>query len=135
MEAGRPWKGFIKASGEKPKLDKNVLKQVWQYAKSYRDGIVGSLIAILLGSVLRLITPLFLRQIIDRAIPEADLTLLIWLLIGLLITPVVGGFLQVIERNFSARVGEGIIYDLRMALFEHFQRILCGSLRIHHLVR
>jgi len=36
---------------------------------------------------------------------------------------VVGGFLQVIERNFSARVGEGIIYDLRMALFEHFQRM------------
>ena len=121
MSSRQPWKGFMKAGDERPTINRDVLKRVGQYAKPYRGAIFGSLVAILASSVLSLIIPLILRQVIDVAIPTKDVQYLVVLAIALLVVPLMDGVFQMIERNFSARVGEGVIYDLRVALYDHFQ--------------
>ncbi|MFZ3071091.1 MAG: ABC transporter ATP-binding protein [Anaerolineaceae bacterium] len=123
MSSRQPWKGFMKAGDEKPTINRNVLKRVGQYAKPYRWGILGSLGAILVSTLLNLVSPLILRQLVDVAIPNRDVKLLIYCALGMLLVPLFNGLFQLIERYYSSRVGEGVIYDLRVALYDHFQKL------------
>ena len=75
---------------------------------------------------LSLLTPLILRDLIDKTLPDKDINRLIWLAVGLLAIPVVNGGLNVLLRQLNSRVGEGVVYDLRSALFSHLQRMSLG---------
>jgi len=119
----RNWHGYLRASDEKPQVNRSLLKRVASYAKPYRLRILGSLIAILLYTVLGLLTPLILRALIDKAIPQEDIQRLILYAVGLLLVPILSGACQVLERSFSATIGEGVIYDLRVALYSRLQRM------------
>lgn len=123
MSSRQPWKGFMKAGDEKPTVNRSVLKRVGQYAKPYKWGILGSLGAILVSTLLNLVNPLILRQLVDVAIPTGNIKLLVYYAIAMLIVPILNGLFQLIERHFSSRVGEGVIYDLRVALYDHFQKM------------
>ncbi|MFZ3150222.1 MAG: ABC transporter ATP-binding protein [Anaerolineaceae bacterium] len=123
MSSRQPWKGFMKAGDEKPTINRSVLKRVGQYAKPYKWGILGSLGAILVSTLLNLVNPLILRQLVDVAIPTGNIKLLVYYAIAMLIVPILNGLFQLIERHFSSRVGEGVIYDLRVALYDHFQKM------------
>ncbi|MCJ7694149.1 MAG: ABC transporter transmembrane domain-containing protein, partial [Anaerolineaceae bacterium] len=123
MNVRRAWKGYLKADDAKPQVNRSLLKRVATYAKPYRWLIFGSLIAILLYTLLGLISPLILRSLIDTAIPNADIRLLIWCAVGIMVIPIFSGACQVLERRFSSQIGEGVIYDLRIALYDHLQRM------------
>jgi len=75
---------------------------------------------------LGLITPLILRQLIDKTLPEKNLHQLLWLTAALVTIPLLTGSLNVILRQFNARVGEGVTYDLRVNLFSYLQRMSLG---------
>jgi len=81
------------------------------------------LILTLVTTGLSLLTPLILRDLIDRTLPERDVSRLIVLIVGLLTIPLLTGALNVWQRQLNARVGEGVVYDLRTALFSHLQRM------------
>jgi len=129
MSSRHPWRGFINASDEKPAINREILKRVWQYAKPYLGGILGSLGAILITTLLHLLNPLILRQLVDVVLPNKDVHLLALYAGALFIVPLVSGAFQLLERYFSARVGEGVIFDLRVALYDHFQ-----SMPLHFFV-
>jgi ATP-binding cassette subfamily B protein len=84
------------------------------------------LIMTLATTGLGLITPLILRQLIDKTLPEKDLHQLMWLTVALVTIPLLTGSLNVILRQFNARVGEGVTYDLRVNLFSYLQRMSLG---------
>ena len=117
------WRSYIHASDEKPRLSWQLVKRVLTYGKPYRWRIVGSLLSILAYTSVGLISPLILRHLIDYAIPEKDVDRLILAAIGLLILPIIRGFFQIITRRLTSQVGEGVIYDLRVSLYEHLQRM------------
>ena len=81
------------------------------------------LILTLVTTALSLLTPLIMRDLIDRTLPERNLSRLIMLIVGLLTIPLLTGALNVWQRQLNARVGEGVVYDLRTALFSHLQRM------------
>jgi ATP-binding cassette subfamily B protein len=56
-------------------------------------------------------------------IPAKDLAGLAWLALALLIIPVLNGLVGVVQRQLNAQVGEGVIYDLRVALYGKLQRM------------
>jgi ATP-binding cassette subfamily B protein len=99
------------------------LKRVLQYAAPYRGHIVGMLILILLSTGISLLNPLIMRDLIDRTIPSGNIARLTSLSLALLVLPVVGGAINVINRRLNVRVGEGVIYDLRLALYSRLQRM------------
>jgi len=111
---------------EKPRLTRRLLKRVWQYARSYRWRILVILVITLATTGLGLLPPLILRDLLDRTLPAGDLPRLAWLVVGLVTVPLLTGGLTVFIRQLNSRVGEGVVYDLRVALFSHLQRMSLG---------
>lgn len=94
---------------------------MFSYGRPYRWLLVGVLLTILVVSVLSVIPPLLIRELVDRAIPKADLGRLTLLGVGMVLVPLVNMLVGAIQRWMSARAGEGIIFDLRCALYAHLQ--------------
>ncbi len=120
---GGGWFSFLSATGEKPKITLGLLRRVLGYSKPYRWQLVGMLVLILFSTGLTLLTPLILRDLIDKTIPSGNVTRLVFLAILLLLIPIVGGAIGIIQRRLNAMVGEGVIYDLRVALYARLQRM------------
>ncbi|MDQ5854640.1 MAG: ABC transporter ATP-binding protein, partial [Chloroflexota bacterium] len=126
---GGNWWAFVRFDEERdrPQISRRLLQRVAAYALPYRRRIIVMLVAILLGSLLDLLPPLLLRDLIDHALPNGDrpgnLARLNWLALGMISLPLLSGLIGVFQRTQSARVGEGLIFDLRRALYDHMQRM------------
>jgi ATP-binding cassette subfamily B protein len=120
---GGGWFSFLSSTDEKPKVTLDLLRRVLGYSKPYRWQLVTMLVLILLSTGLTLLTPLILRDLIDTTIPSGNITRLIFLAIALLLIPAIGGAIGIVQRRLNATVGEGVIYDLRVALYARLQRM------------
>ena len=105
------------------KLSRTVLRRVWRFAGPYRPFIAGFLAVIVLSSLLSLVPPLLFREILDDAIPDADRRLLNVLAALVVAAAVADALFALVERYLSSRIGEGMIFDLRVSLFDHVQRL------------
>lgn len=105
----------------KPKVTRSLLLRVLAYAKPYRMHIIGMLGTILLTTGLGLLNPLIFREIIDGALANKDLDQLHVLALALVMIPILSGRIGIIQRKLNASIGEGVIYDLRVALYHHLQ--------------
>lgn len=123
MWHGGGWFMYMRSGDEKPKVTRDLLLRVLSYARGYWWHIAGMLVTILLSTGLSLLTPLIFRRMIDVVIPGKDMSGLLVLSLGLLLIPAVTGFINVIQRRLNATVGEGVIFDLRSALFARLQRM------------
>jgi len=128
MMRRKNWRSYINASEEKPQLSWALVMRVLTYARPYRWMLIGSLVSIMIYTGVALLSPLILRYIIDHAIPDKNVHDLILAALGLLLLPIVSGIFQIITRRLLAQVGEGVIFDLRVGLYEHLQRM---SLRFY----
>ncbi|MEQ4487253.1 MAG: ABC transporter ATP-binding protein [Dehalococcoides mccartyi] len=108
---------------EKPKITRGLLKRVWSYARPYRWLVLWMLVLTLATTGLGLLTPLILRDLIDITLPDKNISRLSWLIAALLTIPLLTSFLNVVLRRYNSRVGEGVISDLRLAMFSHLQRM------------
>jgi ATP-binding cassette subfamily B protein len=120
---GAGWWSYIIAPKEKPKVTWNLMLRVLRYSRPYRWHILGMLVMILIHSGLALLTPLILRDLIDRTLPARDLNRLITLALILLLIPALNGAINVVQRRLNSFVGEGVIYDLRVSLYDRLQRM------------
>jgi len=94
-----------------------------EFARPYR-GMLVAFVAIIVGAaVADLGPPLLFRQIIDDAIPQGDAALLTKLSLVVVLLAVTSAVLSFGERFFSSKVGEGLIFDLRVRLFDHVQQM------------
>src|SRR5271157_5771445 len=120
------WHGgwsYMRAGDQKPKLTRELLGRVLAYARPYWRGISGMLVMILITTGISLISLLIFRNMIDQVLPQKDLHRLILLALALLILPILSGGIGVIQRQLNASVGEGVTFDLRVALFSRLQRM------------
>ena len=120
---GGGWFGYLRATDEKPRVTWQLLKRVLRYSHPYRWHLAGMLALILITTGTGLLMPLILRDLIDHTIPTGDVPRLIFLALALLLIPAVNGGVNVAQRLLNARVGEGVVYDLRVALFARLQRM------------
>ncbi len=120
---GAGWFSFMRASEERPRVTWALLRRVLAYSQPYRWHIAGMLIMILTTAGLGLATPLVMRDLIDHTLPQRDFNRLVLLALALLLIPTINGAINVFQRRLNARVGEGVIYDLRVALYAHLQHM------------
>ena len=106
-----------------PRVTRQLLLRVLAYARPYRISIYLLLIMILATTLLGLITPLIFRDLIDNTLPNGDVERLNFLAVALVAIPLVSGGIRVFQRYLNASVGEGVIYDLRVALYDHMQKM------------
>jgi ATP-binding cassette, subfamily B, bacterial len=125
MMHGSGWFSYIRHSGktEKPKVTRSLLLRVLAYSKPYQRQIVGMLVTILITTFLGLLNPLIFREIIDGALADKDISKLNVLAIGLILIPIVSGAVRIVQRKLNVAIGEGVIYDLRVSLYHHLQRM------------
>ena len=120
---GSGWWSILRSEDEKPKVTWGLLKRVFGYSFGYRRKLLGMLLMILVSTGLNLLSPFILRDLIDVTIPSRDMSRLVYLSIGLLMIPIFSGAINVIQRKLNAEVGEGVIFDLRVALYANLQRM------------
>jgi ATP-binding cassette subfamily B protein len=123
MFHGGGWHAYVRSGDEKPKVTRELLVRVLKYARPYWGHISGMLVMILLSTGVGLVSPLIFRTMIDKVLPSKNLNQLVMLAIALLILPILNGGISVIQRRLNSQVGEGVIYDLRVALFGKLQRM------------
>ncbi len=119
------WWSYIRydEKQDRPSVSWEVIKRVFGYARPYVRPILVMLAIILAITLLSLIPPLLVRDLIDTALPQRDLGRLNLLALGMIAIPLVTGLLGVGQRYLGSSIGEGVIYDLRVALFSHMQRM------------
>ena len=99
------------------------MRRVVVFARPYSSSIVGFLISILISAAIALIPPLLFRTIVDTAIPAGDKRRIVVLTIILVVVAMGDAILSIVQRWYSSRIGEGLIYDLRVALFDKVQNM------------
>ena len=104
------------------KLKPGTISRIFSYGKPYKTQILIFLVTVVIEALLVISSPLLLRELIDNGVIPKDpgLVTKLALLVGLL--AILDAGFNIFGRWFSARIGEGLIYDLRSQVFAHIQR-------------
>jgi ATP-binding cassette subfamily B protein len=78
---------------------------------------------IVFGSILSVASPFLLREAVDKGIVGHDLTLLTWLVAGMVALAIINGVISVAQTWISNEVGQRVMHDLRAAVYAHLQRM------------
>ncbi|MDR0435928.1 MAG: ABC transporter ATP-binding protein, partial [Propionibacteriaceae bacterium] len=100
-----------------------LIKRVIKYGAPYKGTIAVFLSCILLDAVLSVAPPLLFKSIIDDGVLRKDVRLIVVIASIIAGLAVVNAGITVLQRWCSSRIGEGLIYDLRTAVFDHVQRM------------
>jgi ATP-binding cassette subfamily B protein len=114
---------ILNPEDKQPAVTRALMLRVLAYARPYWLQIGGLLLLILFNAGLSLVSPLIFREMIDKVLPAGDLPRLTLLALGLFLVPMLAGVAGVLQRRLNAGIGEGVIYDLRTALFDKLQRM------------
>ncbi|MCL4253595.1 MAG: ABC transporter ATP-binding protein, partial [Anaerolineae bacterium] len=123
MFHGGGWWRYLDAETARPKVTRQLIGRVLAYARPYRGHIIALLGTILITTVLGLLTPLIFRDLIDNTLPNQDVGRLNVLAIALVAIPMVVGAIRIVQRRLNSWIGEGVIYDLRVSLYAHLQKM------------
>ena len=105
------------------RISRSSLRRIWRFVSPYRTMLGLYLLAIVAAAVIGTLPPLLVKQLIDSAIPHHDLHQVDVLAAGMVALALVTTGISLVNRWFGSRIGEGIIYDLRTALYDHVQRM------------
>ena len=104
------------------KLKAGTLGRIISFAKPYKISLIFFLITVVIDAFLVVATPLLLRQLIDEGVIPGNGELVTKLAFAVGLIALADAAFNMIGRLFSARIGEGLIYDLRKLIFAHVQR-------------
>ena len=99
------------------------LRRIARLFRPYRVRLSAVLGLIVVSAALGMASPFLLREVLDKAIPRGDTTLLTWLVVGMIGVSVATGVLGVGQTWLSNVVGQRIMHDLRTAVYRHLQRL------------
>jgi ATP-binding cassette subfamily B protein len=105
------------------KLAPGTLKRIAAFARPYRRWLVVFLVLILVDAVVGAANPLIYKEIIDRGILPKRVGVVEWLAGLVAVLAIFDAAVSLAMRWYSARIGEGLIYDMRSQVFAHIQRM------------
>jgi ATP-binding cassette subfamily B protein len=111
---------------ELPEVERATLGRIFSYLRPYRWYAILVLLSITCAALLGALPPLFIKRIVDHAIPERNMRMVLLLSGGMVVGPLLGGLLGVAQKYLSAYIAERVMFDLRVQLFRHVQRQSLG---------
>ena len=111
--------GSVTSQGLAP----GTLRRVAGFAKPYKKAIAGFLVLVIFDAVLVVATPLLFKEIVDEGVLKQNSSLVTTLALLIALLAFVEAGLTLAQRWYSARIGEGLIYDLRSQVFGHVQQM------------
>ncbi|WP_375546473.1 ABC transporter ATP-binding protein [Actinophytocola gossypii] len=116
-------RGAMHAADAPKGLRKGTIRRVFRFARPHWGKLSVFLGLTMVSAVLAVSTPLLAGRVVDAIVGERDVSLVVWLAVAIAGVAIVDAGLGLAERWQSSRIGEGLIYDLRRAVFEHVQRM------------
>jgi ATP-binding cassette subfamily B protein len=110
-------------SSSSQRLRPGIFRRILRFARPYRRMLAVFLGLIVTGALLGAAVPLVYRAIIDDGIVGSNPGLIVFLAFVLAALALAEAGLSLWQRWLSARIGEGLIFDMRTQVFEHFQRM------------
>ena len=104
------------------KLKPGTVKRIARYALPYKNSLILFLITVVIDALLVVSTPLLLRKLIDEGVVPGNSNLVTRLALLVGIIALADALVSMVGRWFSARIGEGLIFDLRTQVFTHVQK-------------
>jgi ATP-binding cassette subfamily B protein len=106
-------------------LTRGTTRRILQFAAPYRRDITVFLLTVVLDAVIGVATPLLAGHVVNAITGRhaGAAALIVKLAIAIALLAIVDAFLSLAQRWYSARIGEGIILDLRTRVYDHVQRM------------
>ncbi len=104
-------------------MSRALVRRVIGFAEPYRRDLIAFLALVIASSVTTVAPALLFKKLIDDAIPRGDRSMVMTIALIVAGLAVFDAAISLATRFFSSRIGEGLIYDLRSAVFEHVQRM------------
>ncbi|HVE99556.1 MAG TPA: ABC transporter ATP-binding protein [Mycobacteriales bacterium] len=105
------------------KITRALVRRVIGFARPYRRDLAAFLALVVAASITTVAPALLFKKLLDDAIPRGDRRLVTTIALVVAGLAVFDAVISLFTRYFSSRIGEGLIYDLRSAVFEHVQRM------------
>ena len=99
------------------------LRRALGYVAPYWRRLVLVLLLSLLGTALSLVVPMLSRALVDRALIGRDVSALVWIVVAFAALSLASFALNVVSGLRYTRVSAEILFDMRLALFRHLQRL------------
>lgn len=100
-------------------LPSGTARRVLRYAKPFTRTIIGFLLLVALGAMTVVAVPLLLQRLIDDGVTPQDRGVVITLSLLVALIAIIEAVTTLVQRWFSARIGEGLIHHLRTEVFAH----------------
>ncbi|MCM4082591.1 ABC transporter ATP-binding protein [Paractinoplanes hotanensis] len=102
---------------------KNVsLRRIGSLFTDHRGPLAVVVLTIVVSSIVSLAGPFLLREVIDVALPDRNVRLLVWLVAGMVAVAAVTSALGVVQTWISTTIGQRVMHRLRTDVFRHLQR-------------
>ncbi|MFF5202224.1 ABC transporter ATP-binding protein [Micromonospora parva] len=111
---------------EKTQARQVSLRRIGRLFTPHRPALAAVTAIIVASSIIAMASPFLLRAVIDRALPQGDVTLLVWLVLGMVAVAAVTSALGVVQTWISTQVGQRVMHRLRTDVFSHLQRQSLG---------
>ncbi|MCF0092587.1 ABC transporter ATP-binding protein [Micromonospora sp. MH99] len=111
---------------EKTQARQVSLRRIGRLFTPHRPALAIVTAIIVLSSIVAMASPFLLREVIDSALPQGDVTLLVWLVLGMVAVAAVTAALGVVQTWISTQVGQRVMHRLRTDVFSHLQRQSLG---------
>jgi ATP-binding cassette subfamily B protein len=114
--------GAAQRAAEKEQAREVSLRRIGQLFTPYRWPLAVVTAIIVASSVVAMASPFLLREVIDKALPQQNLTLLVWLVVGMVAVAGVTSAFGVVQTWISTKVGQQVMHRLRTDVFSHLHR-------------
>jgi ATP-binding cassette subfamily B protein len=104
------------------KLRPGTIKRIVGYATPYKGWLIAYLVTVVIDALLVVATPLLIKKLIDDGVVPGNPSLVTYLALSVAGIAILDALFNMIGRWYSARIGEGLIFDLRTEVFSHVQR-------------
>ncbi|MGW5561465.1 ABC transporter ATP-binding protein [Micromonospora sp. NPDC003944] len=111
---------------EKTQARQVSLRRIGRLFTPHRPALAAVTAIIVISSIIAMASPFLLRAVIDRALPQGDVPLLVWLVLGMVAVAAVTSALGVVQTWISTQVGQRVMHRLRTDVFSHLQRQSLG---------
>jgi len=103
------------------RVKRGVLRRILLYARPYRGLVIAFMVTLVIASLLTVAQPLLFRGIVDNGITQGNATLVTVLALSIAGLAILDALVGIVGRWYSARIGEGLIFDLRAQVYGHVQ--------------
>ena len=108
------------------KLAPGTLRRISEFARPYRGKLVAFLVLIIADALLGAAGPLIYKATIDEGIMKGRSGFVVAMAALIALLALTSAIMGVVERWYSARIGEGLVFDLRTQVFDHVQTMPIG---------